>query len=370
MQDSPLRPESVLVSAGRPPHVPGAPVNQPLVLTSTFQAGGDRGYARDGTDTSDAFEAAIGALEGGRAISFSSGMAAASAMIESLPVGAVVVIPASYYNFHRNLLDAQTGLGRLTVRTVDITDTHAVLAALDGAALLWLELPTNPTLAVCDLPAITAAARSRGVQTVLDATVATPLGIRPLEHGVDVVMHSATKWIAGHSDLLMGVLVTADPMLAGQIHTRRTLTGAVPGALESYLALRGLRTLSVRLERACASTAVLAERLRSHPAVRQVSYLGFADHPQADRIAALLDHRGAMLSFTTDSVQRADALCSRVRLITHATSLGGVESLIERRGSYPGEQAQGTPPELVRLSVGLEHVEDLWDDLAQGLADY
>ncbi|MCW2524885.1 MAG: hypothetical protein JWO63_3220, partial [Frankiales bacterium] len=364
-----LRAESLLIARGRPAATAGAPLNSPLVLSATFHAGAERGYARDGTDTTDAFEDAMGALDGGEAIAFSSGMAAAAALIEGLPVGATVVIPASYYNLHRSLIQAQQALGRLSVRTVDTADTAATLTAIEGADLAWLELPTNPTLDVPDLPAITAAARAQGVRTVVDATVATPLGIRPLAHGADVVLHSATKWIAGHSDLLMGVLVTGDPELGDELRTRRRLTGAVPGALESYLALRGLRTLSVRLERACANTATLAHRLREHPAVTGVHYLGFAEHPQADRIAVLLEHHGAMLSFTVDSVRRADELCARVRLITHATSLGGVESLIERRGQYPGELAQGTPAALVRLSVGLEHEQDLWADLAAGLAD-
>jgi cystathionine gamma-synthase len=368
MSESRLRPESVLISAGRSGETAGGPVNQPIVLSATFHAGDTLEYARSGTASIAAFEQALGAMDGGQAIAFGSGMAAAAALIEGLPVGAVVVIPASYYNFHRNLLDAQVELGRLSVRTVDIADTDATVAALNGATLAWLELPTNPTLDVADLPAITQVARALGVRTVVDATIATPLGIRPLDHGADIVMHSVTKWIAGHSDLIMGALVTADEELAAQIRARRTLTGALPGALESYLALRGLRTLSVRLERSCANAAVLAERLRDHPAVTDVRYLGFADHPHAGRIKTLLAHRGAMLSFTTDSVQRADLLCERVRLITHATSLGGVESLIERRGSYEGERAQGTPAELVRLSVGIEHVEDLWDDLAQGLS--
>ncbi|MDQ1731282.1 MAG: cystathionine gamma-synthase, partial [Pseudonocardiales bacterium] len=236
-----------------------------------------------------------------------------------------------------------------------------------GTTVLWLEIPTNPMLAVPDLDALTAAARACGALSVVDATIATPLGIRALEHGADVVMHSATKWISGHSDVISGLLIAAEPDLAERLRTRRNLTGAIPGSLEAYLALRGLRTLSVRLERAVANTAVLAERLREHPAVRAVNYLGFSDHPQAGRVAKLLDHHAALVSFTVDSVERADALCRDVRLITHATSIGGVESLIERRGRYPGEIAQGSPPELVRLSVGIEHVEDLWSDLRQAL---
>ncbi|MEO6702704.1 MAG: PLP-dependent aspartate aminotransferase family protein [Jatrophihabitantaceae bacterium] len=362
-----LRAESTVVAAGRPAAEPGGPVNPPVMLASTYHAGAERAYGRQGNDTSAAFEAAIGALEGGRAISFASGMAASSAVVEGLPAGAAVVLPDSFYNYHRTLFDRQVELGRLSLRPVDITDTEATVAALAGAALLWLELPTNPMLSVPDLPALAAAARAAGVLSVVDATLATPLGIRPLAHGADLVMHSATKWIAGHSDLVMGVLVAADPELAGRLIVQRNLTGAIPGALESYLALRGLRTLAVRLERATANAAVLAGRLAEHPAVSKVYYLGRDDHPQAERVAALLDSHGGLLSFEVDSVERADQLCRQVRLITHATSLGGVESLIERRGRYPGEAAQGTPAALLRLSVGIEHVEDLWDDLSQAL---
>ncbi|MEO6501941.1 MAG: PLP-dependent transferase [Jatrophihabitantaceae bacterium] len=368
MHSEQLRRESMLIASGRPDRTPAGPVNQPIVLTSTFHAGGQRVYGRDGNDTIAAFEQALGAVEGGQATAFSSGMAACAALIEGLPVGSVVVAPTSFYNFNRTLLDKQVELGRLVLRPVDITDTTATIDVLPQATLLWLELPSNPMLSVPDLPALTAAARQHGVRTVVDATLATPLGIRPLEHGADVVMHSATKWIAGHSDLVMGVLVTADQAIDDEVKVRRNLTGALPGALESYLALRGLRTLSVRLERACANAAELAGRLENHPAVRTVRYLGLPSHPHADRIAALMDNHGGLLSFEPDSLLRAQQVCERVRLISHATSLGGVESLLERRGSYPGEMQQHTPAELIRLSVGLEHVEDLWADLEQALA--
>ncbi|MEO7261478.1 MAG: PLP-dependent aspartate aminotransferase family protein [Jatrophihabitantaceae bacterium] len=368
MHPEPLHRDTMLIAAGRPARTPAGPVNQPLVLSSTFHAGGQRVYGRDGNDTIEAFEAALGAVEGGQVTAFSSGMAASTALIEALPVGSVVVLPTSFYNFNRILLDKQVELGRLVLRPVDVTDTAAAIQALPQASLLWLELPTNPMLWVPDLPALTAAARQHGVRTVVDATLATPLGIRPLEHGADVVLHSATKWIAGHSDLVMGVLVTGEAALHDELRVRRNLTGALPGALESFLALRGLRTLSVRLERACATAAELARRLDGQSGVRKVRYLGLPGHPHADRIAALLDNHGGLLSFEPDSVQRAKQVCDRVRLISHATSLGGVETLLERRGSYPGELKQETPPELIRLSVGLEHVEDLWADLEQALA--
>jgi len=372
LSGQPLHPNSLAVAAGRPPRTPDGPVNPPVMLSATYHAGGPRVYGRQGNDSTEAFEAALGALEGGRTVSFGSGMAASSALVEGLPAGSVIVLPDRFYNFQRTLFDAQVALGRARLRVVDVTDTEATVAALDDAAsapggLLWLELPTNPRLTVPDLPVLASAARERGVLSVVDSTLATPLGIRPLAHGADVALHSATKWIAGHSDVLMGVLTVADDALFEALITRRNLTGALPGALESFLALRGLRTLAVRLERCCANAEVLAGRLAEHPAVTSVDYLGFDDHPQAERVAKLLDHRGSVISFTVGSVAQADRLCQRVRLITHATSIGGVETLIERRGSYPGEQAQGTPAELIRLSVGIEHVEDLWADLAHGL---
>ena len=299
MADQPnqLRPESVVVAAGRPDRVPDGPVNPPVVLASTFHAGGQRGYGRQGNDTTAAFEAAIGTLEGGRAVAFASGMAATSAIVEGLPAGAVVVLPTSFYNYHRTLFDKQVELGRLSLRPVDITDTDATVAALDGADLLWLEMPTNPLLAVPDLPALAHAASRRSVLSVVDATLATPLAIRPLEHGADLVMHSATKWIAGHSDLVMGVLATADDALADRLVDRRNLTGAIPGSLECYLALRGLRTLAVRLDRACANAAVLAERLAAHPAVRAVHHLGRRRPPagRAGRPVAGQSRRPAFL---------------------------------------------------------------------------
>ena len=375
VEGQPLHPDSIAVAAGRPPRVPDGPVNQPVMLSATYHQGGPRAYGRQGNDSIEAFEAAVGALEGGRTVSFSSGMAASSALVEGMPNGAVIVLPDRFYNYQRTLFDAQQRLGRARLRVVDVTDTAATIAALDEAAaapdggrLLWLELPTNPRLTVPDLPVLAAAARERGVLSVVDATLATPLGIRPLAHGADLAMHSATKWIAGHSDAMMGVLTMTDDALFDALVERRNLTGAVPGALEAFLALRGVRTLPVRLERCCANAAVLAGRLANHPAVRTVEYLGFDDHPQAERVAKLLDHHGSVISFIVESVDKADELCRRVRLITHATSIGGVESLLERRGSYPGELAQGTPAELLRLSVGIEHVEDLWADLAQALA--
>src|SRR5436305_14319004 len=183
-----LHPNSLAVAAGRPPRQPSGPVNPSMMLSATFHAGGRRTYGREGNDGTEAFEAAIGALEGGRTISFSSGMAASSALVEGLPSGAVIVLPDCFYNYQRTLFDAQVALGRVRLRVVDVTDTEATIAALDAAesapaGLLWLELPTNPRLTVPDLPVLTAAARDRWMLSVVDATLATPLGIRPRARG-------------------------------------------------------------------------------------------------------------------------------------------------------------------------------------------
>jgi cystathionine gamma-synthase len=223
-------------------------------------------------------------------------------------------------------------------------------------------------IGVVDLPPLIEAAHAVGAVVGVDATFSTPLIVRPLDLGADIVMHSVTKYFAGHADLLMGALITRDGPRAEALTGRRLLTGAIPGALEAYLALRGLRTLPLRLERAQANALELAQRLAAHPAVTLVRYPGLPGDPGHELAARLHAGFGAMMSFdVTGSAEDADAVCDRVQLITHATSLGGVESLIERRGRYAGEMANGTPPTLLRFSVGIEHVEDLWADLDQAL---
>lgn len=365
-----LHPETLAVSAGRP-HEPGAPLTNPIVLTGPYRHSDDgNSYSRQaGTETTRAFEAAVGALEGGTALAFASGMAAVSAVVEGRRAGGVAVVPDSGYSGSLTLFDEQQRLGRMTTRAVDITDTDAVRAALPGADLLWLESVTNPLMGVADLPALISAAHDAGAVVCVDATFSTPLLVRPLEYGADIVMHSATKSLSGHSDLLMGVLVTREPGLGAQLRARRDLTGAVPGALECYLALRGLRTVALRMERAQANALEVARRLAAHPRVTRVRYPGLPDDPGHERAARLHDGFGAMLGFEiAGTAEDAERVCAAVRLITHATSLGGVESLIERRARHPTDAAHGAPPTLLRLSVGIEHVEDLWADLAQALS--
>jgi cystathionine gamma-synthase len=363
-----LRPETVAVKAGRPAD-PGDALGPPIVMASTFRAGAGREYARtDGTPTWRAFEEAIGELEGGDATAFGTGMAAAAAVLETLPVGARVVYPEVSYLGVRRLLIGHAKSGRLEATGVDITDADATIAAFDdGADLLWLETPTNPLVGIADLERLAGAARERGIPSVADNTFATPLLQRPLELGCDVVVHSATKLIGGHSDLLLGVTVAGGDEWAEKLRGVRHDGGATPGGLETWLALRGLRTLPVRLERMQASAMELARRLAGRPGIERVHYPGLPEHPGHELAQRQMDGFGTMLAFEVEGgAERADAVCSAARLITNATSLGGVETLIENRAAAPGEEH--LPPGVVRLSVGCEHVEDLWEDLDAALA--
>jgi cystathionine gamma-synthase len=345
--ERPLSPTTIAVTAGRP-SAPGDPLNQPIVLASNFRDGGE--YTRThGTDTWAALEAAVGALEGGRAIAFASGMAAASAIVYAF-APKVVVIPTFSYLGVRSLLSEYQLQGHVELRPVDITDTAQVAGAAEGADVVWVETPTNPTLDVADLPAIARATHQAGAKMVVDSTFATPLLQRPLEHGAAIVLHSGTKFIGGHSDLLIGLCVTHDDHTYERLVQARTFQGATPGALEAFLALRGLRTMPIRLAAMQRNAVVLVERLRAHHAVAEVRYPG----------------QGAMVSFIlSGGAPAADTLCAGVRILVPATSLGGVETTIERRQKYAGDAH--VPPGLLRMSVGVEDVDDLWADLVANL---
>ena len=363
------RPHTAVVAAGRT-HGAGQPLNVPLVLASTFHAAQGastpgRSYARDdGTPTWEALEEVVGELEGGSAVAFSSGMAAAAAVLDLLRAGSRVVAPTDCYSGVKALLADGQEQGRWSAQLVDVTDTGAVLAAAAGADLLWLESPTNPLLEIADLPALCRAGQDGRPLIAVDNTFATPLLQQPLSLGADVVVHSATKFIGGHSDLLLGVAV-ADAELAGRLCRRREVAGATPGALEAFLAVRGVRTMAVRLEQGQRSAGELARRLAQHPAVHRVRYPGLATDPGHDRAAVQMSGFGAVLSFELADAATADAVCDAVGVISSATSLGGVESTIERRAKLPGQQH--VPAGLLRLSVGCEHLDDLWDDLAAAL---
>jgi len=358
---------TVLVHAGRPDRTADSPLTAPPVLASTYVEGGPMGYARDRNPTWTALEEVLGALEGGQALGFASGMAAVAAVFDQLPERAVVVAPHSPYGGTARLLDQLQASRGWQVRRVDVADTDATLAAMAGAAMLWVESPTNPLLAIADLPVLFAAAKQSGVFIGADNTFATPINQRPLDLGADVVVHSVTKYLAGHSDLVLGAVVTRDEEIYRRIHEHRIYRGAIPGPLETWLALRGIRTLELRLERAQRSAALIADRLAAHPRVERVRYPGHPDDPGHARAAAQLKGFGAMISFEPvgDAVA-ADRLCRSTRLWVHATSLGGVESSLERRRRWP-EESPAVSETLIRLSVGIEDVEDLWADLAQAL---
>jgi cystathionine gamma-synthase len=344
-------PATVAVKAGRPDHDPDAPLNQPLTMASTYVAGGDIEYGRYGNPTWRAFEDALGALEGGRCLTFASGLAAVDTVLGLVGQGATVVAPSGAYNGVVHQLADLESRGRLRVNLVDITDTAAVVAACDDAALVWIESPTNPMLGIADIPAIASAAHDAGAVVAVDNTFATPLRQLPLTMGADVVVHSATKYLSGHSDVLLGAVVTADDALYDVLKGRRDLHGAVPGTLESWLALRGLRTLHLRVERAEQNATELVRRLAGHPAVAEVRYPGFGG------IVSIVLAQGAIA---------ADLLTHKTSLWVHATSLGGVESTFERRRRWKTESTD-VPEGLVRLSVGIEDVEDLWADLSSAL---
>lgn len=371
-----LRPATVVVAGGRPAPEHDAPVSSSIVLSSTFRGtgepqAGDRLYGRAANPTWDDFEQVLGRLEGARlpALAYASGMAAADSVFSLVPLGGRVVVPRHAYMGGMTLLAEAQEQGRLTVQAVDVEDTEAVLAAAEGADLLWLESPTNPMLEVADLPAILAEARRRGILTCVDSTFATPLLQNPLEWGADIVAHSATKYIAGHSDVILGALITDDPGLRERLHRHRSRHGAIPGPFEVWLGLRGLRTMALRVERAGANAAELARRLQGRPGVRAVRYPGLPGDPGHERAARQLRGGfGAVVCLEIDGdAAAADRVVEALRLWVPATSLGGVESLIERRRRHP-EEPSTVPESLLRLSVGIEDLEDLWADLDAGLA--
>jgi cystathionine gamma-synthase len=346
----PLRPATVAVHTGRPSHQPDQPLNPPITMASTYVAGGELEYGRYGNPTWSAFEDALGALEGGRCLTYASGMAAVTALLDLVALGDKVVVPRHSYNGTLASLGDLELRGRLTTTLVDVTDTAAVAAACADAALVWFESPTNPALEVADVPAIISAAHDAGARVVVDNTFLTPLLQRPLELGADLVVHSATKLLSGHSDVQLGAVVTGDEELYAVLKGRRDLQGNAPGPFEAWLALRGLRTLHLRVDRACANAAELARRLAEHPLPIEVRYPGL----------------GTMISVVLPTADHADALVRSTSLWVNATSLGGVESSFERRRRWTSEPTT-IPEGLVRCSVGIEDVEDLWADLGQAL---
>ncbi|MER2599058.1 MAG: PLP-dependent aspartate aminotransferase family protein [Caldilineales bacterium] len=362
-----IQQETWLVTAARPSE-PGEPLNVPLTPASNFIIGSGRDYARgDGTPTCEALEQLIGGLEHGRAVAFASGMAAAAALFDQLPAGAVVVLPDDCYQGVAGLAAAGVARQRWTVQRIAQEDTVGWQRACGYADLLWLESPSNPLLTVADLAAICQAPRKAGAIVAVDNTFATPLNQQPLDFGATVSVQSATKFIGGHSDLLAGVVTTRDERLWQGLRASLALTGAIPGALEAFLAVRGARTLALRLRQAQQSALWLAQRLEEHPLVTRVRYPGLASHPTHEMAKRMLQGFGTIISFDLrGGAAFADDVCRTVQVIRHATSLGAVESTMERRAAVQGQEH--LPPSLLRLSVGIENAGDLWTDLDQALS--
>jgi cystathionine gamma-synthase len=361
-----LTSESLLIAAGRDRR-PGSPLNIPPVLASNFVLGTDRGYARDdSTPTWEALEEIVGVLEKGDSVAFASGMAGIAAVFDQLQAGSRIVLPDDCYQGVAGLAESGRQKGLWSVSRLAVDDTDGWVKAAAVSDLLWLESPSNPMLVVADLRAICSTSRKPSALLAVDNTFATSLNQRPLDLGADVSFQSATKFIGGHSDLLAGVVTVRNNNLLIALRKSRELHGATPGALESFLAVRGARTMALRFERAQANAMILAERLSLHPTVAFTRYPGLSTHPTHPIARAQLKGYGTIISFDVrGGAEAADAVCSDVRLIQHATSLGAVESTIERRASIPGQDH--LPPALLRLSVGIENVDDIWLDLDAAL---
>ena len=362
-----LATESKVVAAGRPAKQPDGALNPPIALNSTFHEGGPVGYGRYGNETWSALEDAISVLEGGKTLLFSSGMAAISAVFSLLPEGAVIVAANNGYQGTTTLLKKLHESEKLKVRFVNLANTDECIAAIPGAQMLYLESPLNPLLEVVDLPKIIAAGKSAGCGVVVDNTLATPLLQNPLALGADISIHSVTKYLSGHSDLILGSLSTNDQALYGRLEQSRRYGGAIAGPFEAWIALRGLRTFAIRMQRSQENAMELATRLSKDSRISKVRYPGLATDSYHSLAKSFMKGFGAMISFDVNaSVEQVDLMCNSSKLITNATSLGGVESIWERRRRWATESAT-VPENLIRFSVGIENVDDLWADIQQAL---
>jgi len=379
MTDDDLRFETRAIHAGQDPDAPYGSVNVPIYQTSTYaqpEVGAPKvwDYARGGNPTREAFQQALASLEGGeRGFAFASGLGAEATLLLTLHPGDHLVLADDVYGGTYRLLSKVLSDWGLRFSTADLRDPAALSAALTPATkLVWIETPSNPLLKIVDIGAVCAIAHEHGARAVVDNTFATPALQRPLALGADAVVHSVTKYIGGHSDLIGGAIVTSDEEWIERLGFLVNAVGAVPGPMDSYLALRGLKTLAVRMRAHCAGARAVAGYLRTHPAVAAVLYPGFDDHPGHDVAARQMQEFGGMVSFRVASAEKAIDVARRTRLFFLAESLGGVESLIEVPGPMTHASVAGSPLEvpadLVRLSVGIEHPDDLIEDLDHALA--
>ena len=373
---------TIAAHAGRVSDRPGQPVTSPISLSTTFlqDAPGhyaEHAYSRVGNPTRDALEQTLAALEGGSsAVVFSSGCAAMHAALQLLAAGDQLVACGDIYGGTYRLIEQLVKPMGVEVIWVDMCDVAVVQAAMsDRTKMLWIETPTNPLLRVFDMEALSALARKRGALSVVDSTFATPLLQRPLEVGVDIVVHSMSKYLNGHSDVVAGAVISSADEVSDRLRFIQRAGGAVPSPFDCYLVARGIKTLPLRMARHCDNAQALAEWLCQRNGVLAVHYPGLEDHPEHELAARQMSAFGGMVSFeVAGGLERAKAVLGRVRLFSLAESLGGVESLIGQpalmsHASMPKDvrKAQGIRDGLIRVSVGLEDIEDLQDDLAYAL---
>ena len=372
-----------VIHAGIQPDPSTGAVMTPIFQTSTYAQeapGQHKGYeyARTQNPTRSALEANLAALENGKtAICFSSGLAAMDAIIRLLNPGDEVISTNDLYGgSYRQLVRVHQRYG-IQSRFLDMNNLTELESSINAKTrLLWIETPTNPMLNVVDIAAVCAIAKKHGVLTCVDNTFASPYLQNPLDLGADIVMHSATKYLGGHSDVVHGAVIVKDDDIAASLRFLQNAVGAVPGPQDCFLILRGIKTLHLRVERACQNAERIAGFLRQHPKIKKVYYPGFADHPGHDIARRQMRHFGAMVSFDlmADSFENASKVLSGTHLFTLAESLGGVESLIGHpatmtHASIPREERLkvGLTDSLIRLSVGIEDVEDLIEDLSHAL---
>ena len=375
--------ETLAVHAGAEPDAISGGVSPAIQMSTTFKqdgVGGTRGgfeYGRSGNPTRQALEAAIAALEGGKhGFAYASGLAATQNLLYLLDPGDRLILSDDAYGGTWRLADKVWARYGVQTDAVDLRDLDAVAAALTGAkpaGMVWIETPTNPLLKVVDISAVARLAASVGALTVVDSTFATPFLQRPLELGADLVLHSATKYLGGHSDVISGLVATRRDDLAERLRFHQNAAGAVPSPFDCWLVMRGMRTLAVRMERACANAAAIAAWLATRPEVKTIHYPGLPNHPQRELVARQMRLPGAMLSFELKSgEEEARRFVAATRLFTLAESLGAVESLIELPAAMTHASAAGSPLEvpagLIRLSVGIEAVDDLIADLEAAFA--
>jgi cystathionine gamma-synthase len=373
-----MRFETLAIHAGQDPESLHGAVTVPIYQTSTFaqpSVGAPKSwdYARGGNPTREALQQVLAALEGGdRAFCFASGMGAETTLLLTLRPGDHVLLADDVYGGTYRLLARVLEPWGLAYSVVDLTDPAATRAAIrDETRLVWFESPSNPLLKIVDIAQVSALAHEVGARVVVDNTFATPALQRPLELGADAVVHSVTKYLGGHSDLIGGAIVTSDPEWIEGLAFLTAAAGAVPGPMDCFLALRGVKTLSVRMQAHCRGAARVAEMLSSHPRMTATYYPGRPDHPGHDVAARQMLGFGGIVSFETATAEEAIRVAERTKLFVLAESLGGVESLIEVPGPMTHASVAGSPlevaPTLVRLSVGLEHPDDLVRDLEQAL---